>query len=163
MLLNDLVNYQIRYKTFWTEWTAYKHSGLEPAEIDLINKIIKALPAKMKRDKLDLYYTSNDLNKLITKLKTNYTDYQDWVILNFQWALIKTGSGNYLNFYDTAIAELAIDPQLKSILQSFGFETLSQLFSTYSDASFREAALFEKVSNYLARHNKLKTYQHATV
>jgi hypothetical protein len=162
--LNDLKHNFSPYAPFWSEWANYKYSGLTNRDIYLINfHILNKF--KINTDNSSMFYNRKTAIVRVTKkLQINYPEFQEWAILEFQFALLKLqGNGLIEEFSEIEIQKLNIDDELKKILFLFKCKTLHKMFSMYSEKLFLEALFFGYILEFLKRFYALKENQNETV
>jgi hypothetical protein len=147
------------YLLFWEEWRRYPYNGLHLVEIYALDVHI-ANEFRMEIDDELLFCLDPDLLKKITsRLKENYQEYQDWLILRFQTTLIRSAGKIPPDLYfSTPLTELGalrgsdlpLSGPLIGILRKFRCFSLGEIFFRYGDKDFREAERFRLVLEFMS-------------
>jgi hypothetical protein len=147
------------YILFWEEWRRYPYNGLHLVEIYALDVHIANEFRMEIADELLFCLDPDLLERIAARLKETYQDYQDWLILRFQTALIRSAGKIPPDLYfSTPLAELGSledtdlpfsDP-LIGILRKFRCFSLGEIFFRYGDKDFREPELFRLVLEFMS-------------
>jgi hypothetical protein len=147
------------YILFWEEWRRYPYNGLHLVEIYALDVHIANEFSPEISDKLLFCIDPDLLEKITSRLKENYQEYQDWLILRFQTTLIwSAGKIPPDLYFATPLAELGalrgaaqpLSGPLIGILRKFRCFSLGEIFFRYGDKDFREPELFRLVLEFMS-------------
>ncbi|MCC6370739.1 MAG: hypothetical protein IT236_07040 [Bacteroidia bacterium] len=144
------------YAPFWEQWANYSFNGLNSQDIYLINAHRLHEFKFEAGDNLMFYNKAETVELVVSKLKSTYANYQEWVLIKFQFLLLFTsGKENVLKTLETPIEYLPLDNSLKEIIRSFKGDTLSEIFKNYSDIDFKSDKIFGLILKFKLRYNIL--------
>jgi hypothetical protein len=147
--LEKLNSYLQLYSPFWSEWTKYSCNGLTETDIYVIASIKKNNFQFSFVDNIAMYFKANAIERITEKLRLNYPEFQEWIILKFQFSLVSLAlEHDFDGFFATEIEFLPIHPELKMCLEKFKFRSLNDLFKTHSDCSFRQKPYFDLILTF---------------
>jgi hypothetical protein len=154
------------YAPFWLEWSEYKFNALSVKDSLVINTLLKNKFKISTTPKSEFYISPKKINRLILKLKNNYSHYQEWVIIRFQFILLKKMcEGNRELLYGIPIQQLPIDAELIEVLLRFKANSLVELFTLYNDKAFKDKIFFAYILKFKARYLQVESipYESARV
>jgi hypothetical protein len=154
-ILNQLKESFGLYLPFWMEWKEYEFNGLTATEIYMIEVQAKNNFKNNMDDSFMFYNQLDTLKNLIHKLSENFEEFQDWLIIKFQFSIVKFSQGINLElFYKIPIAELQLPQILIQNLQEFNCKNLEELFAKYSDKDFRNPTEFKTIKEFLKNEKR---------
>jgi len=156
-ILKELQESYKPYASFWEEWKEYKFNGLTTTDIYMIEVQIENNFTIQINDFVMFYNQLESLRSLTIKLKTNYVEFKEWLVMKFQFAVMKFADGIPLDlffriplivFYKMLPDYKTLSPDLIKILEKFNCQTLHEIFLLHSDKDFRNNRNFPIVVEF---------------
>jgi hypothetical protein len=155
--LRELKKIYSEYALLWEDWIQYEFNDLSEEDIHLINFYVAKNIGVI--DYLRYRHHNNHLKSSINKLNASFPEFQEWVVLKFQFILLRLAfKMDFEIFFGTDIEHLQLSEEFKNKLKGFNAKNLDTLFRNYSEDDFKYKWFsVVKDATYLLRQENQKS------
>lgn len=145
----------------WNDWKAYAHNGLGATDIYVLDNLKQSNFEVDAGNGQMFYYQPKVIEGVTAKLHSNYTHYQEWVVLKFWFTLLKRFDKSLIDFYfELPLASLPLTHTETELLKKFNVKNIEQLINEYPDKEMHKPELFGLVMQWMSINLKREPNPH---
>jgi len=146
-LIQELEKNIHSYSLFWPEWIKNEACTLNEEDLYIIEVHTKNNFKINLFESFMFYNQAKRIECIVSKLRTDYKYFKEWMITNFLFhliSLINCSDRKDFSLY-APIGYLSIPVEIKSKLRSFKVKTVYEIFEKYKEEDLKSATVFSNI------------------
>lgn len=146
-LIKELEKNIHAYSSFWYKWIQQEECTLSEEDLYIIEVHTKNNFKLNIFESFMFYNQSQQIECIVSKLKTDQKHFKDWMVTNFLFHLLKIiriSERTDVSLH-APIGYLAIPTEIKSKLKSFKVKTVYEIFEKYKEEDLKSTTVFSNI------------------
>lgn len=146
-LIKELEKNIHAYSSFWYKWIQQEECTLSEEDLYVIEVHTKNNFKLNIFESFMFYNQSQQIECIVSKLKTDQKHFKDWMVTNFLFHLLKIiriSERTDVSLH-VPIGYLSIPTEIKSKLKSFKVKTVYEIFEKYKEEDLKSTNMFSNI------------------